>query len=144
MSKTEWFSPSKMKNQVRDVHSSLLTFIEHYTEGYSWCNKSRKISYLIQKESNLFSLVDDPIVYVENLMESTKSTRLNKWFWQDYRIQDQHTKSNCIFTYSNKQLTFWKILFPIATIFMNDFRVNKINPMCKFHRLKTVKQCWDK
>lgn len=29
-------------------------------------------------------MVDDPIVYVENLMESTKSTRLNKWFWQDY------------------------------------------------------------
>lgn len=58
--------------------STLITFIEYYTEGYSQCNKSRKISYLIQKEMNLFSLTDDTIVYVENLMESTKSTRLNK------------------------------------------------------------------
>ena len=105
--------------------STFIIFIEHYTEGYSWCNKTRKISYLIQKEINLFSLTDDTIVYAENLMESTKSTRLNKWFWQDYRIQDRHTK-NCIFIYCNKQLTFSKILFIIATIFMNYFRVNVI------------------
>ena len=53
----------------------------------------------IQKgKSKLYLFTDDPILYAENPKElkGEKSTAIKTWVQQVCRMQDQHTKINCI------------------------------------------------
>lgn len=78
--------------------STLATFIQHALEDLGRTKRQEKERKHIQKEeARLFLFVDDINLYLENSKEITKNTiKTNKQVQQGCRIQDQHTKVNCI------------------------------------------------
>lgn len=79
----------------------MLNNIKHPTP----CNKARKRNKSIKTGRKKCLFTDDMIAHVENSMEYIEKLLefINK-IWQDFRIQDHHTKTNSIPTNHSVQM----------------------------------------
>ena len=59
------------KSQFGNSTSTITICIQHYTGGYSWCNKEKNGISIAKKEKKLSLFADCMNIYVENPKEST-------------------------------------------------------------------------
>ena len=99
---TQWTKttifPIKIRSKTKV--STFTTSIQHSIGSPSHSNQTRKEIKSIQigkEETKLSLFADDMIVYMENPIDSMKkTTRPNKWIWQNRWIQNEYSEIKAI------------------------------------------------